>query len=194
MGGVVGAGPLTLQMLLSNDKSAWERLPSEPRASARWADQDLAGLCGHAACVQLRLNVDIMQLLEFQYLCFPVSDLCLWARAAQPLPETAAVTITSAAIMKIEENEMLARRQTVSSVIPQAEGGGAALNANICVASVHTETLTQTRVERTSAVRKHGIDQRLVVCSLSAGLCGFSAGLSAGCGFLMVADVDSSRR
>lgn len=110
-------------MLLSNDKSAWERLPSEPRAAVAPADQDLAGLRGHAACVQLRLNVDIMQLLEFQYL----GDLCLWARAAQPLPETAAVTITSAAIMKMEENEMLARRQTASSVIfppPRRSGEG----------------------------------------------------------------------
>lgn len=94
---------------------------------------------------------------------------------------------------------MLARRQTVSSVIPPpppGRGGGAAQNANICVASVCSETSTLMWVERTSAVRKHAIDQRLAaaVRSLSAGLCGFSASLSAGCGLLMVADVDSSRR
>lgn len=55
-----------------------------------------------------------MQPLEFQYLCFPFSHFCLSALAAQPLPEMAAVTITSAMIMKIEEVKMLASRQTAS--------------------------------------------------------------------------------
>lgn len=59
--------------------------------------------------------------------------------------------------MKIEGNEMLARRQAASSVIPPPprleEGGGAAVDANICVASVRSETSTQTWVERMSAVR-----------------------------------------
>lgn len=99
-------------MLLSNDKSASERFPSEPPSPR--VDPGLARHRRHTVCVQLRVNVDIMQPLEFQYLCFPFSDSCLSALAAQPLPGTAAVTITSATIMKIEQEKMLAWRRTAS--------------------------------------------------------------------------------